>query len=190
MTELIDYLANILNIKTNSDLVILDMQNELQSITDIAHYRAFIRSNLNYLGMEYKTGFQKFIMLTEIYKKQYQVDANRLASSSSFAKQLAEKVRSVSSYVLENSDLECTNFVNDDGCIFTDFEQLHLGKVGSLLQCVRIQRSVSGEDELLSKLNASMQQIVINEAIGHKPQKKTAKSVAGLIGGAVKGVRA
>ncbi len=65
MQELIKYIADILNIKTESAYTIQDMTDELSKIKDIVAYRSYIKDNLD--KIDYKTGFQKFIILTRDY---------------------------------------------------------------------------------------------------------------------------
>ncbi len=185
MKELIKYLTAILNIKTDSDLVILDMTSEIQGVADIADYREFIRKNLNYLGMEYLTGFQKFVKLTEMYKRQYAeaTNAGRIADSERVAIEIADKVKKIAP-LLDDKDLSFSSF--KEGKPFTKFEVSQLMKIGSLRSCVRLQRSVSGGDALLDKLKEVNKAIVINKALGHKQADKTHKGVSNLIGNAVK----
>ncbi len=65
MHELIKYIGDILNIKTESVYTIQDMTEELSQIKDIGAYRSYIKDNL--AEIEYKTGFQKFLILTQNY---------------------------------------------------------------------------------------------------------------------------
>lgn len=67
MHELIKYIGDILNIKTDSVYTIQDMTEELSKIKDLGAYRSFIKDNLNSITVDYKTGFQKFILLTQEY---------------------------------------------------------------------------------------------------------------------------
>lgn len=191
MNELIKYTAEILNIKTNSKLVVFDMQSELQGITDIADYQKFIRSNINYLGMEYMTGFQKFIKLTEMYKRQYTEKTNqgRIGKGIDTAQKLANKIKEVSSHVEDNNDLTFINFSTDGKCYFTDFEIKQLKKIGSLNKCVRLQKSISGEDALLERLKGQMREIVLTKALV-RPQEKTDRNVAKLMSSMAEKVRA
>ena len=67
MQELIKYIGDILNIKTDSVYTIQDMTEELSKIKDIVAYRSYIKDNLASIEVDYKTGFQKFIILTKEY---------------------------------------------------------------------------------------------------------------------------
>jgi len=173
MRDLIEYLMAILNVKTDSSFVVLDMQNELQDITDIADYQKFIRKNINYLGMEYMTGFQKFIKLTEMYKRQYTEKHNqeRLLGSQDTARKLAVKVKSVAS-TIENNDIEFKNIKD----FFTAWEIKELNKIGNAMKCIRLQKSVSGSDELYEKLKEQMREIVMVNMLD-KPKETTYKKI-------------
>ena len=188
MLAKVDYIKSVFKITEQNPYITTDIAEELAKVEDFNEFRKWLKINLNHLDTQYMNGFTKFNFLARMYLQSHQVDKARLAESSSFAKSLAEKIRSVSSYVLDNNNLKCENFVSDKECIFTDFEQTHLAKIGTLLQCVKIQRSVSGEDPLFEKLNKNMQQIVINDSIGYKPKEKTTHRVTSLIGGMVKKV--
>jgi len=65
MHELIKYISDILNIKTESVYTIQDMTEELSKIKDIVAYRSYIKNNLN--SIEFKSGYQKFLILTQEY---------------------------------------------------------------------------------------------------------------------------
>lgn len=193
MKEIIKYISTILNIKTDSMLVVADMESELHGIVDISEYKDYLRRNINYLGMEYMTGFQKFIKLTEMYKRQYAERTNkeRLSKSQDTAQQLADKVRSVAPYVNHNQNLKPENFSANGECYFTAFERKQLAKIGSLTRCVNLQISVSGEDALLEKLKEQMIEIVMIQAIAKPKEKEEVnKSVASLMNMAASKVRA
>ncbi len=67
MQELIKYIGDILNIKTESVYTVQDMTEELSKIKDIVAYRSYIKDNLASIEVDYKTGFQKFLILTGSY---------------------------------------------------------------------------------------------------------------------------
>jgi len=183
MREVVEYLTNILNIKTDSELVIIDMLDEIRSIKNMAEYRQYIRANINHLGMDYMTGFQKFILLTKKYKEKVarEDNAGRIERGNKYALELADKVRSVSGHVLDKPFLDFDNFVSNGKSIFTDFDKTELSKIGSLSSCANLQRSQSGKDMLFERLCGQMEKIVINKAIS---APKTETTVLGMILGA------
>jgi len=67
MQELIKYIGDILNIKTDSVYTIQDMTEELSKIKDIVAYRSYIKDN--FYKEEFKSGYQKFLVLTSNYKE-------------------------------------------------------------------------------------------------------------------------
>lgn len=188
MREVVEYLTNILNIKTDSELVIIDMLDEIRSIKNIAEYRQYIRDNINHLGMDYMTGFQKFILLTKKYKERAarEDNAGRIEGGNKYALELSEKVRSISGHILDKAFLDFDNFVSNGKSIFTDFDKTELSKIGSLVCCANLQRSKSGQDMLFERLCVQMEKIVINKAIC---APKTDTTVPALIVGAVRVVR-
>ena len=171
MRELIEYLMAILNIKTDSSFVVRDMQSELQGVQDILAYQKYIRSNINYLGMEYMTGFQKFIKLTEMYKRKENEALNqkRLGKSRNTARLLSDKVKTVAS-IIEDNNIEFKNIKDH----FTSWELGELEKIGDAAKCVRLQKSVSGGDELYDRLKDQLETIVLNPTLENK-QKSVKK---------------
>lgn len=167
MRELIEYLMAILNIKTDSSFVVLDMQNELKDIQDIPAYQKYIRSNINYLGMEYMTGFQKFIKLTEMYKRKENelLNKGRLEGSRDTAQKIAGKVKTVATMV-EDNYIEFKNIKDH----FTPWELKELSKIGDAQKCVRLQKSVSGSDELYETLKEQLAEIVMSPALEDKSE--------------------
>ena len=77
---------------------------------------------------------------------------------------LSEKVRAIKSYVEEGKDEYC-NFIQNEKCYFTRFEISQLQKIGRLKDCVRLQNSVSGDDELFNQLQKQMEEIIIVQAL-------------------------
>ena len=186
MKDLIEYLVSILNIKTNSSFVILDMTEEIKEIEDLVEYRNFMRQSFDYLGMEYYTGFQKFIKLTAIYKRQYTKNKNaqRISKSVKVASILAQKIKDVQSYI-ENGKEDYSDFNSDEKCYFSKFEISQIERLGGLRNCVRLQKSVSGDDELLNQLKAQMEEMIIVQALPSL-ETKTNKKMAKMLNGGFK----
>lgn len=200
MRDLIEYVAEILNIKTNSDLVILDIKEELESIVDLADYRRFLKTNLNHIDVTYLTGFQKFVKLTEMYRKLYARATNqdRLTGARKSSILLAKKVRGVATTIYANGTREPSEIMDEINPaeitiggepLFTKYELSQIAKVGGLRKSIELQRSESGGDRLLDKLIELSEAIVVNKALGYD-NNRTHHSVAGLIGQTVKQIRA
>lgn len=152
----VNYIAELLNIKTNSNFIVLDIINELSHIEDTADYIYFLRDNFNNLDVEFMTGFQKFLTLTKKYKlKKY---CNDFAIE--WIKILCEKVKAASSLVDEFSDVSFLNITYlEEGervPLFKEYEIKALEEIGSFSMCVRLQRSSSGEDRLHNKILSNL----------------------------------
>ncbi len=143
MREIIEYLSAILNIKTGSELVIVDMSEEIEKVNDISTYRRYIKENLKHIDLDYLTGFQKFILLTDKYLKQ-QEDAileSKFEQGEIYAKALTSKVK------------KCRNFIEDKNISFAmirgenqteyfkDHELRMLKKIGSELTIIEYSRT-------------------------------------------------
>lgn len=68
--EVIKYIGTVLNIDTNSKLIIADITNDLKSIYDLALFKNFIKDNFMNKRYEHQTGYQKFLMLVKDFKEQ------------------------------------------------------------------------------------------------------------------------
>ncbi len=65
----IGYITEVLNLNTENKLVLLDVQEDLKSIHDLALFRVFIKDNFSNPEYKYLTGYQKFLALTNDFKK-------------------------------------------------------------------------------------------------------------------------
>ncbi len=95
MQDLIDYVIEILNIKSDSTFTFADIESELQKINDMGMYREYIRDNLNNYDLKFNTGFQKFIILTKRFER-IEEDArlhDTYEKATSYAKVIADKVK-------------------------------------------------------------------------------------------------
>ena len=120
MSELIKYIADILNIKTDSVYTIQDMTDELSKVRDIVAYRSYIRDNIKNIDLDYTTGFQKFIILTSRYIKM-EDDALFKTEAVSFAEALLKKVKSCMNEV-ESRPAAFSQIAVDGEKLFTEKE--------------------------------------------------------------------
>jgi len=178
MKEIIEYIGSVLNIKIDNRLVIDDITTELKSIGDIVDYKNFLKKNMNHIHTQYMTGFQKFIKLTEIYKRQLALESSsdRISNADDFAKKLASKVKSVAKEIEENSYLDYDNFISSGEPYFSDYERKQIDKIGGLQTAIRLQKSVSGTDALEERLRSQSVSIVIRDAL-KKPDKQKSLSM-------------
>ena len=146
--------------------------------------------------MDYLTGLQKFIKLTEMYKMRIATEENadRLENGNKFALELSGKIGSVETIVLNftvpngKRDISYEDLTTDKKPFFTAYEIKELQKIGSIRKTVNLRRSKSGGDPLYDRLLAQTENIIISGALGYNQTKKTAKNVTGLLSGTFKRV--
>ena len=63
------HFAQILNISIDDDISMADMENELNTIGDIAEFQKFVKQRFNYSAYQFMTGYQKFIALAKDFRK-------------------------------------------------------------------------------------------------------------------------
>lgn len=63
------HFAQILNISIDDDISMADMEEELETIVDIALFRKYVKERFNYSSYQYMTGYQKFIALARDFRK-------------------------------------------------------------------------------------------------------------------------
>ena len=62
------HFAQLLNIAIDDDISMADMENELNTIGDIAEFQKFVKNRFNYSAYQYMTGYQKFIALAKDFR--------------------------------------------------------------------------------------------------------------------------
>lgn len=69
--DLIEYIANLLNIDISVNLIYLDISEELENIKDLGLFRKELKARVANLNDDYKylNGFQKFTKIVEDYNK-------------------------------------------------------------------------------------------------------------------------
>ena len=75
INDYIDYMQELLNIKSGNALVALDIREELLSMAALgesvpAEFRTYVKENLNSVELAYMTGLQKFFTLARKFKEQ------------------------------------------------------------------------------------------------------------------------
>jgi len=101
MQNLVKYIMEILSIKSDSTFTIADIESEMQKINDFEMYREYIRDNIDNFDLKFKTGFQKFIILTNRFKR---IEEDRSLTdtfdkATSYAKIISSKVELCRSHV-------------------------------------------------------------------------------------------
>ena len=62
------HFAQLLNIAIDDDISMADMENELNTIGDIAEFQKFVKNRFNYSAYQFMTGYQKFIALAKDFR--------------------------------------------------------------------------------------------------------------------------
>jgi len=150
----VDYITQLLNIKTESELVILDIGNELSQLEDPADFIVYLRKNYNHYHTTYLTGFQKFLFLLELYKNKTISDKGKGVDE---IKLMSQKVNNVCHQLGEHTEANFEDiYLNDaNGKLryFTAREVEILNLIGNLGYCIRLQRSISGTDALETEIH-------------------------------------
>ncbi|MFA5501645.1 MAG: hypothetical protein WC253_03300 [Sulfurovaceae bacterium] len=152
LSKQVDYISQLLNIKTESELVILDIGNKLSQLDDPADFIVYLRKNYNHYHTTYLTGFQKFLYLLELYK-------NKTISNKGVdeIKLMAEKINIVSRLLGEHTEANFEDIFSKDANgklkYFTQREIEILSLIGNLGYCIRLQKSVSGTDALETEIH-------------------------------------
>lgn len=68
-TDVLKYLCTVLNISTDSDLIIMDIADDLTKIHDLALFRSYIKENMLNSKYQYLTGYQKFVGLMNDFQR-------------------------------------------------------------------------------------------------------------------------
>ena len=65
------HFAQILNISIDDELSMMDMEDELSTISDLVGFRKYVKERFDYSAYQYMTGYQKFIALARDFKKEH-----------------------------------------------------------------------------------------------------------------------
>ena len=148
MQNLVNYVGSLLNIKIDNPLIIEDMKQELLKVKNLVTYREYIRDNLNHVDMEFKTGFQKFIVLTNKYLKMEESVTLPHDTAKAFSKQLSHKVKQTRN-IVEEKNIVFSMLRIDGEKFFTEKELKALQGIGSIVYIIESSRNGTLEDELV-----------------------------------------
>lgn len=151
MQNLINYVSSVLNIKIDNPLVIADMELELHKIDNLVAYREYIRENFN--KIEYKTGFQLFIILTNQYQSIEEMASLPHDLANSFSKELANKVEEARVFLKNElevgNDKPFSKLTRSGEKFFNPKELKALSELGSAVYLVALAEERRLEDELV-----------------------------------------
>lgn len=155
MTEIIKNIAKTLNIDVTDNYTLADVGAELNKMKNLEGFRAYIKTRFRDEDLKFSNGFQKFVTLSKEYidLEFEEINKSRILEAKDLYSSICEKVKKISNKVL-NEDREITfeMVYLGEGRLFDDEEIGILKRVGTLYQCIVIQRSVSGKDNLREKL--------------------------------------
>lgn len=77
-SDVIKYLGTVLNIDTNSSLIVLDITEDLSEVNNLVGFKKFIKEKFMEEKYKYFNGYQKFLVLLKDYKKNEKVTLDSL----------------------------------------------------------------------------------------------------------------
>ena len=148
MLKLTEYVMEVLNIKSENSFVIQDIATELTKVNDLVAYKNYIRENIKSVDVDYLTGFQKFIQLTDKYLKNQDdtILGAKYLQGEKYSKELSAKVKECRNFV-EDNYIEFSNVKIEGEKYFKDHELRMFEKIGSkevILEYSKINR-LAGE---------------------------------------------
>lgn len=91
------YFINLLNISIEDELTMIDMLQELEALEDLNSFRIFVKRRFNYEKFRFLTGYQKFISLSNEFRKdnKLKLDAETQESVDNYSEMLFNKITRV-----------------------------------------------------------------------------------------------
>jgi hypothetical protein len=165
MADLILYFIELFNIKTATEFVIADMEEELSTVHDLVELKKFAKQNINNIDFKFMNGLQTFLVVIKKYKAlEFKViNTDRLVGAKKQAHLLSNKFRTIHRLIETNKKAQSGNWENfkDNGkCRFLGFERKALNQIGTPIQVMRLQLSYSGKDPLEEKLTKIFSDLV------------------------------
>ena len=95
--DVIKYLCKILNIDMTDKLFMMDMLEDLKTISDLGAFRTFVKERFSYERFRYLTGDQKFIKLVQEYKKENEpkLSGDKLIKVDNYSSKLFSKITTI-----------------------------------------------------------------------------------------------
>jgi len=134
MNELIEYVCEMLNIKTSSTFIVADIKKELSGIKNIERYVDFIKENINHIDLKFNTGIQKFTILTKRFKE-IEFDESKPKTIESNAFVILKKlnaIRNIAKNEIEKGVHSPLKYIQKDGeKLFEKWELSVIKSIGS-----------------------------------------------------------
>lgn len=155
--EILNYVIEKLNIKSESYLVLMDIQQDLSSLQNINEFRIYLKENQSNSDFKYLTGVQKFDAMFKKFKEKEKIlkdDSmtrkckeiiDNLASSSSAIDRAIPGITETKKFLV---NVKYEQLMRNNECAFTQQDQKLLNEVGSLEYCL----SHFQDDNFLNKL--------------------------------------
>ncbi len=174
--EVVAYLCEMLNIKTDSYLIVDDMIEELITINDLKAFKGYLKAKMNTEPYQYLNGFQKFSKAIIEYKNINSHSKDEAIEN--YCRKLIQKIRTVARAIDESlpnglryndfcESATFENFKSDGECAFTEKEQRLLNEVGAC----KIWLLTYDDNDFLLKLMRAIQRL--NQKHLAPPQEKT-----------------
>jgi len=148
--ELIEFIKIILNLDTTPSYIYLDVSNSLDNIKD---YEMFIKefkslySTLK-LQLEYKTAYQKFLMIMEVINNQrFELSQKEITQIEDFKTKLYNKLTDICEYLREDKiptveyikNIDFNNIKNSDKTMYFEPKEIKVNLIlGDSLELYRL----------------------------------------------------
>lgn len=138
--QILEYLCELLNINLKNKLVSDDILDDLRKMSqeyNLNDFRLFIKDKINYERFRYLTGYQKFIAMTNEFKKENKLELSEemQIKALTYSEDLFKKVTTICDEV--NFELQTNGKKIDDLDLFATFkrnglENHHIGVLKQL----------------------------------------------------------
>lgn len=143
--ELLNYVIEKLNIKSESDLVLADIVQDLSTVKNLNQFRIYIKENQRRSEFNYLTGVQKFDAMFNVFKEKEKIikEDSITKKCNEIIEKLRRSSRAIDKAIVKIDDtidyIKNAKYVNlkvDNQCLFNPQEQKLLNEVGSLGFCL------------------------------------------------------
>ena len=144
--ELLNYVIEKLNIKSESNLVLADIVQDLSSVKNLNEFRIYIKENQRKSEFNYLTGVQKFDAMFNVFReKEKETKEDKITKKcNELIENLKKSMRAIDANFL--TIVETNNFLTivdykhlmrNHISVFNEQDQKLLNEIGSLEHCLR-----------------------------------------------------